>query len=132
VKLYLDSSALVKLVQSEPETSGLRRYLRRHRDDLRVTSSLAQVEVVRAVSSGGPEARAHARRLLGRLHLLSMTSSLLDSAADLAPSSPLRSLDAIHLASAQALGPELRAVLTYDSRMAVAAETVGLLVSAPR
>jgi hypothetical protein len=132
MKLYLDSSALVKLVQSEPETSGLRRYLRRHRDDLRVTSSLALVEVVRAVSTGGPEARAHARRLLGRLHLLSLTTSLLDSAADLAPSSPLRSLDAIHLASAQELGSELRAVLTYDSRMAAAAQSVGLVVTAPR
>lgn len=131
MKLYLDSSALVKLVQSEPETGELRRFLRRHREDLRATSSLAVVEVVRAVAAGGPEARAHARRLVGRLHLLSMTSALLDSAADLAPNRPLRSLDAIHLASAQALGSDLRAVLTYDLRMASAAEELGLVVTAP-
>jgi predicted nucleic acid-binding protein len=62
VKLYLDSSALVKLIQREVESSALRRYLRRHRDDRRVTSALARVEVVRAVAGGGPNAIAHARR----------------------------------------------------------------------
>src|ERR1700730_662110 len=64
MKLYLDSSALVKLVRREAESSPLRRFLRRHQDDGRVTSALARVEVVRAVTGGGPAAVAHARRQL--------------------------------------------------------------------
>jgi predicted nucleic acid-binding protein len=132
MKIYLDSSALVKLVQVEDESTALRRYLRRHRDDLRVSSALALVEVVRAVGGGGADARAHARRLIARLHLVSVTDRLLDRAADLAPSLPLRSLDAIHVASARELGPDLRGVVTYDRRMSEAAETAGLVVVAPR
>lgn len=131
MKLYLDSSALVKLVQVEAESAAVRRFLRRHREDLRVSSALARVEVVRAVSGGGPAARAHARRLLGRLHLLAVTRELLDAAADLAPGSPLRSLDAIHVVSAQALGSDLRSVVTYDQRMAAAVNAAGLVVAAP-
>jgi uncharacterized protein len=67
VKLYLDSSALVKLVQREAESDALRRFLRRRRRDQFVTSTLARVEVVRAVLAGGPLAVAKARRQLSRL-----------------------------------------------------------------
>jgi hypothetical protein len=49
-----------------------------------------------------------------------------------APTSLVRSLDAIHLASAQLLGAELRALLTYDARMAHVATTLGMVVQAPR
>jgi len=131
VKLYLDGSALVELVQVEAEPSALRRYLRRHRDDLTVSSALSLVEVVRAVGGGGAEARAPARRLIAGLHLVSVTDRLLDSAAELSPGSQLRSLDAIHLASAQRLLPDPRAVVTYDPRMSAAAEAVGLVAVAP-
>src|SRR5579864_4963049 len=131
VRLYLDSSALVKLVQREPESEALRRYLRSHRDDERVASELVRVEVVRSVLSGGPAAVAHARRQLGRLYLMVMDRDLLDRAATLAPGSLLRSLDAIHLATAQVVGAELRAVVTYDQRMAGAAQALGMVVVAP-
>jgi predicted nucleic acid-binding protein len=131
VKLYLDSSALVKLVKKEAESSSLRRYLRRFGEDTRVTSALARVEVVRAVAAGGPAASAHARRLLGRLDQTSIDRELLDEAATLAPAMVLRTLDAIHLASARAVGPDLRAVVTYDERMAAAARDLGLVVDAP-
>ena len=67
MRLYLDSSALVKLVQRETESDALRRFLRRHRADQLVTSALARVEVVRAVLIGGPAALAQARRQLSRL-----------------------------------------------------------------
>ncbi len=53
MRLYLDSSALVKLVQREADTDALRKFLRRHRSDQLVASALARVEVVRAVSAGG-------------------------------------------------------------------------------
>jgi predicted nucleic acid-binding protein len=131
VKLYLDSSALVKLVQREAESNALRRYLRRHREDRRVTSSLARVEVVRAVAGGGPNAIAHARRQLARLDQVALDRALLDAAATLFPGERLRSLDAIHLASAHALTSDLRAVVTYDERMAVAGYALGMMIEAP-
>jgi predicted nucleic acid-binding protein len=131
VKLYLDSSALVKLVRREAESSSLRRFLRRHRDDGRVTSGLARVEVVRAVAGGGAAAVAHARRQLGRVDQVNIDPELLDEAAALAPGTVLRSLDAIHLASARAIGSDLRAVVTYDERMQGAASALGLVVQAP-
>jgi uncharacterized protein len=131
VRLYLDSSAIVKLVQRERESDALRRFLADHRDDDRVTSALARVEVVRAVLPGGPDAVAHAQRQLARLHQLALDPDVLDRAALLAPDDSLRSLDAIHLASAQLLGVDLRAVVTYDHRMAAAALAVRLPTAAP-
>jgi uncharacterized protein len=131
VRLYLDSSALVKLVQREPETEALRRFLRRFREDQRVGSELARVEVVRSVLSGGPTAVAHARRQLSRLYMVAADRGVLDRAATLAPGSLVRSLDAIHMASAELLGSELRAVVTYDVRMAQVAAVIGLTVEMP-
>jgi predicted nucleic acid-binding protein len=64
MRLYLDSSALVKLVQREPESDALRRFLRRSRSDGLVTSALARVEVIRAVLPGGSRALGLARRQL--------------------------------------------------------------------
>jgi predicted nucleic acid-binding protein len=131
MKLYLDSSALVKLVRREAESSPLRRFLRRHRDDGRVTSALARVEVVRAVNGGGAAAVAHARRQLARVDQVNVDRELLDEAAALAPGTVLRSLDAIHLACARSVGSDLRAVITYDQRMRVAAAALGMVVNAP-
>jgi len=98
---YLDSSALVKLVVAEPESSALRRHLRSR--PIRVSCALARVEVVRAVRRHGREATARARRVLARTRLLRIDDALLDAAAFL-DGGVLRSLDAIHLAAAQALG----------------------------
>lgn len=131
MKLYLDSSAVVKLVRREAESDALRRFLRRHRDDGRVTSALARVEVVRAVSAAGPAAVAHARRQLARLDQINLDRGLLDEAAVLGPGAILRSLDAIHLACARAVGPDLHAVVTYDQRMRAAALELGMAVEAP-
>lgn len=130
MRLYLDSSALVKLVQKEAESQALRRYLRRHSDDERVSSGLARVEVVRAVSAGGVRAVAQARRQLGRLYEIPLDRGLLDEASTLGPGS-LRSLDAIHLAAARRLGDQLRAVITYDARTQSAAASLGIPTAAP-
>lgn len=97
-----------------------------------VTSALSRVEVVRAVQSGGAPATAMAHRQLARLHQVNLDTALVDSAASLAPGGLLRSLDAIHLASTQLLGADLRAVVTYDQRLAAAATALGLAVDAPR
>lgn len=129
--VYLDSSALVKLVAKEAETTALRRYLSGRADAPRVTSSLARVEVVRAVSGGGAQAVTRARELLDRLYEVPLERSLLDRAADLRAPLALRSPDAVHLASALVLGTTLSAVVTYDARIAAAAVSLGLEVAAP-
>jgi uncharacterized protein len=129
--LYLDSSALVKLVQRESESNALRRFLRSNRDEGRVTSALARVEVVRAVAGGGPAAIAQARRQLSRVDQINLDRDLLDAAAALAPGMTLRSLDAIHLACAAAVGSALRAIITYDERMRAAGLALGMVVEAP-
>ncbi len=128
--LYVDSSALVKLVQTERESAALRRYLRRHSSLIRATCALARVEVIRAVAPAGARAVALARRQLGRFHQLDLDRELLDRAAALPAAAPLRSLDAVHLAAAQTL-PALRAVVTYDIRMQAAAQALGLPIEAP-
>lgn len=131
MRLYLDSSALVKLVRTEEETAALRRFLRRRRDDGRFTSVLARVEIVRAVVDDGPEAVALARSLLSRIELLALDATVADDAATLGRGVGLRSLDAIHVASARVAGGALRAVITYDQRMAAAAQELGLVVVSP-
>jgi len=127
--VYLDSSALVKLVVTEPESAALQRELRGEPE--RTSCALARVEVVRAVRPHGAAAVARARRLLRRLDLVQLDEELLDVAAVL-DGGVLRTLDAIHLATAQLLGDDLTSVITYDQRMTTAAEALGLTVSAPR
>jgi predicted nucleic acid-binding protein len=126
--VYLDSSALVKLVVRESESHALRAHLRGHPS--RASCALARVEVVRAVRPHGRRAVTRARQVLERISLVRLDDALLDEAAAL-PDAALRSLDAIHIAAAQALGADLSEVVTYDQRMAAAARRVGLAVSAP-
>ncbi len=126
--VYLDSSALVKLVVQESESAALRRFLRAHPQ--RVSCGLARTEVLRAVRPIGPAALRRARQLLRRVHLIRLDEALLDSAAALDPRI-LRSLDAIHLAAAQLVSPDLAAIVTYDQRMATAAALLGFTVIAP-
>jgi len=130
VRVYFDTSALVKLIHTEPETAALRRFLRRHRDDGRVCSALSRTELVRAAQRGGARAVGQARLLLQGLDQVRLDSRILDDAAVLAPAD-LRSLDAIHLACARVIGTELRAVVTYDARMSRAAQSLGLPVVSP-
>jgi predicted nucleic acid-binding protein len=131
LRLYLDSSAVVKLVQRESESDALLGFIADHKSDTLVTSALAGVEVVRAVSGGGQRAIEQARRQLNRLDQIVLGSTLLDRAAALAPEVQLRSLDAIHLAAALTVGDDLRAVVTYDRRMADAAGALGLVAQRP-
>jgi predicted nucleic acid-binding protein len=131
VRVYLDTSALVKLVQVESGSVALRRYLRRHRSDTRITSTLARTELVRAVAGGGAGAVAHARRLLNRLDQIGLDNEVLDDAGTSAPGAVLRSLDAIHLAAARTVVADLRAVVTYDQRTSAAAAALSLPTVAP-
>lgn len=126
--IYLDSSALVKLVVAEAESEALRRFLRTH--PIRVSSALAKVEVGRAVRFQGKPAALRATKVLARIRLLAIDNTLLEAAAAL-DGRVLRSLDAIHLASATALGNDLSSVITYDLRMRDSAQILGLSVRAP-
>lgn len=127
---YLDTSALVKLLVREVETSSLRRHLRRW--PRRSSAALTRVELIRTINRAGlSQLLPQARRQLLAIHLIRLDDQLLDRAAELDPPG-LRSLDAIHLAAALSLGSDLAALITYDQRMAVAAEALGLPVMSPQ
>lgn len=128
--LYLDTSCLVKLVVAEAESTVLRRWLRA-RAERRVTSDLSRVELERAVrASGATDAVvASAKSLFDGLALIPLGSQVIQSAASLSPAS-LRSLDAIHLASALLMGVGTT-VCTYDERLAAAARHHRLDVASP-
>lgn len=126
--LYADTSALVKLVLTEPESLALLAYLG-GRSGV-VTSALVTTELVRAVRRLQPDLEPRAHALISGLTRVDVDRGVLTAAAALPPSE-MRSLDAIHLATALALGAELDAVLTYDARMAEAARAAGLRVEAP-
>lgn len=126
---YLDSSAIVKLVVRERESAALRTHLRRKRP--LASSALARTEVIRALLPLGTEAVQQGYDVLGRIDLLRINDRILRAAGELRPNE-LRSLDAIHLASAQEFGTELRHVVTYDERMLDSARLLGLKTATPR
>jgi predicted nucleic acid-binding protein len=126
--MYVDSSAIVKLAVSEPESSSLRRYLS-HKP--LVTSALARTEVARALLPLGPEAVERGEEVLRRVQILRVNDRVLTAAGKLTPPE-LRSLDAIHLASARELRENLRCLVTYDRRLADAARAIGCSVASPR
>lgn len=126
--VYLDSSAIVKLVVRELESDQLRAFLSGR--DQRLSSALARVEVVRAVRPLGDEAVQRARAILHRLYLLRVDDELLEDASNLKPVL-LRSLDAIHLAAAWSMRGSITAFVTYDLRLGAAAVHQGFTVIAP-
>lgn len=127
--LYLDSSALAKLVAEEPETAALLDFLAGWPH--RVSSALARVEVLRAVkrAGAGPAVRQRAVRVLARVSLVQVDEQVLVAAARLAPPE-LRTLDAIHLATARSLAG-LAGMVTYDTRLGRAATRSRLRVWSP-
>jgi predicted nucleic acid-binding protein len=125
---YLDSSAIVKLAVRETESDALRNHLRRRRP--LVTSALARTEVLRALLPGGETALVAGRRVLERIDLVRVNDRVLNLAGSLLPEE-LRSLDAIHLATAGRLGTDLGEIVTYDEKMTAAARIMGYKISAP-
>ena len=131
MRIYLDTSALVKLVVAEDESQSLQTFLSAQADDSLFSAALARTELIRAVAPNGPQAIADARDLLKSLDTVVLTRQLLDEAGTLLPLR-LRSLDAIHLVAAQRAGDSLRTVITYDARMISAAADLGISTAAPR
>jgi hypothetical protein len=128
--LYLDNSAFVKVVVEEAESAALRTMLAAS-EAQRVSSSLLRTESLRAVRHLGPSALLVVREGLRRIGLISVDDRILDAAGVLAPG-VLRTLDAIHLATALAIGDDLEAIVTYDERMIAAAGLLGLTTTSPR
>lgn len=126
---YLDSSAIVKLVIAEPESAALRRYLGRRRT--LVSSALARAEVGRALLPLGDAAMRRGQEVLARLELIRISDRILALAGSLLPAE-LRTLDAVHLATAQQLGSDLARIVSYDERMRTAATSIGCRLATPR
>ncbi len=128
--VYLDSSALLKLVFREDETEALSEFLLAHAN--RLTSIVARIEVLRAARRGGTNATViRANDVLAHVDSIRLSEAVVTSASTLTPPS-LRSLDAIHLATALSLGHDLGGMVVYDRRLADAARGAGLTVWSPR
>jgi predicted nucleic acid-binding protein len=126
--VYLDSSAIVKLVLRESESDELTVFLEDRPQ--RVSCALARVEVSRAVRPHGDAAVLRARGILHRLFLLRLDDGLLEDAGNLEPLL-LRCLDAIHLAAARSVRDSINEFVTYDVKLAEAAKHWGFTVIAP-
>jgi predicted nucleic acid-binding protein len=128
--IYLDSSALVKLALSEPESDALTSFLATRTDQALVSSSLHRAEVLRAIWRAEPGALPRAQRIIRRISLVSLTHDQLDNAAT-APPARLPTTSAIHLASALTIKRDLTAFVCYDKQLSAAAQAAGLPVASP-
>lgn len=126
--LYLDSSAIVKLVVPEPETSALRDLLTAWPE--RVTSIVARIEVERVARRFGGGTIRRARTVLSRIGLVELDQEVVDAAVGLDPPA-LRTLDAIHLGTALTLGSDLGAFCAYDTGLSAAAQRQAMELLAP-
>ncbi len=128
--IYLDTSALAKLVVEEAESVALAGWLDERSTDALCTSLISRAELVRAARRRGPEAVPRAQGLLAECALVPLDTLSVDIAALLEPAT-LRTLDALHLAAALSLGADVGAFVSYDARQCAAAEALGLPVVAP-
>ena len=125
--IYADSSALVKLIIEEDESEALRRAIEEAGVGL-LTSQIAEIEVARAVKVANPDQLGECERLLASCTRVRVSESIVRRATILA-SARLRTLDAIHLATA--LRADVATMLVYDERLGTAAGAAGLTVLRP-
>lgn len=128
--IYLDSSAVLKLLFEELESEALGQWLSKRTASPLVSSELAKIEVVRACRRLDEGVLPEARNLLSQLDLIPLSGSVVDESAEVGGTT-LRSLDAIHLASALSIVDELSAFVAYDHRLNDAADTAGLVCVRP-
>jgi hypothetical protein len=128
--IYLDTSAMVKLVVAEEESAHLIKWLNTDPEQPLVTSVIGHVELIRAAGRLGPAAVAAAQRLATTIDTLILTDAIANLAATLGPSE-LRTLDAIHLATAHIHRRSLVALCAYDHRLVATAQTQQLPVATP-
>lgn len=128
--IYLDSAAVVKLVHAEPETPALRAWLDERANTSWVSSVLTEIESFRALARYAPEAASRLPAVLDQIDLINLDPPIRILAQTARPAT-LRSLDAIHLGTAQNLGRTLSSFVTYDKRLLDAARAAGLPADAP-
>lgn len=128
--LYLDSSAILKLIVRETETPDLLALLVDYEE--RASSAIARVEVLRAVRRvrGSKNELRRAADVLARIALIGLDADILTRASELEPAE-LRSLDALHLATALSTGEDLAALVSYDRRLTLAAKQLAVPVVSP-
>lgn len=124
---YLDTSAMAKFVRPEAETESLRQWLSPRRW---IVSDIDRTELRRAAARAGGRALARAERLLAESDIIRIDAEVFDRAGQLLPLE-LRSLDALHLAAAMTLGPDLAGVVAYDQRLRAASRSVGIEAVSP-
>lgn len=131
--IYLDTAAIVKLIRIEAESGALVGWLNARQEQPLVASALVEMEVPRALRRSQPGALAAVPGVISRLHRIELSAQVRATAGAYAEPT-MRSLDAIHLATAELLvnsGRQLRAFVTYDKRLAAVAEEAALPVVAP-
>jgi uncharacterized protein len=130
--IYLETSALVKLIRIERESDALDDWLDEHTELRWITSALTEVELPRAIRAVALEGLSAVPSVLARLDRFEIDAVIRSTAAAY-PNPALRSLDAIHLATAQiaATVAPLTALVTYDNRLREAAEALAMAVVAP-
>jgi len=128
--IYLDSSALVKLAVTEPETPALTEWLAASPTVVRVSSSVIRVEVPRAVWRADPGSLPQSYSLVRRTRVIWLSDAVLSRASGVRPAA-LCSPGAIHLASALTVRRDLTAFVSYDGRLLDAAREAGLPVASP-
>lgn len=128
--IYLDTSALVKLIFEEKETDALVQFLEENRDLPKLTSELSIIELIRTCLRRDETTIANGRQLLEGLDKIPISSTIIEHSAMARPVE-LRSLDSIHLASALLVKESLNAFVAYDRRLLDAASSVGILAISP-
>jgi uncharacterized protein len=128
---YVDTSAAIKLLVEETHSTAFAAFYDARADAEWVSSALLRIEVIRTVARAKPVLLPDARDLLLAFSYIAIDDEVMDAAMN-EPDRSLRSLDAIHLATARLLGPDLDAIVTYDDRLATAAGDAGLVTASPR
>jgi uncharacterized protein len=128
---YADTSAVIKLLAEESHSKAFAAFYDAHTDAEWVSSALLRIEVIRAVIRARPALLPDARDLLSAFSFVAIDDDIVEGAMN-EPDRGLRSLDAIHLATARVLGDDMNAVVSYDDRLLKAATDAGLPVASPR
>ena len=128
--IYLDTSAIVKLVAAEEESAALIEWLNGRPDEDLATSAIGHIELIRAAARTGPNAVARARNVASTIDTLVLTNAIVGGAATVPPAE-LRTLDAIHLVTAHTHRRSLTAFCAYDRRLLDAAAMQGLPTASP-
>jgi predicted nucleic acid-binding protein len=128
--IYLDSAAIVKLVHAESETAALRDWLDERAETGWTSSVLAEIESSRALARHAPGAVTRLHPVLDLIDLVELDAGIRILAQTVRPAT-VRSLDAIHLATALRIRSQLTSFITYDKRLADAAQAAGLTVDMP-